>query len=313
MRTSDTSRRNPRSSLRHAWASDAAAPYLAIGAAFAWLSLGVAAQTPDRRLDDLLARVGERIEQYFARAQRILFVEKTTIQYIGANLTPFGFARVVESEVRVESNPADGDADGSAETNVLRELRKINGRTRRTNDDPNNCLDPNPVSPEPLGFLLPARRDDYEFMWVGYGKGKDHSRAMIDFREIGSGKPEVKERTDRGEGCFSIDLPGRARGRVWIDASTYEVVRVDQRITGFVDFRLPDPKSRRSGLDDRGVLERFDISIRYKTVPFRDPEETVLVPESIDTLMVVRGMQSYRMKQVFSEYRRFVTGAKLVK
>ena len=79
MRTSDTSRRNPRSSLRHAWASDAAAPYLAIGAAFAWLSLGVAAQTPDRRLDDLLARVGERIEQYFARAQRILFGTDSTV------------------------------------------------------------------------------------------------------------------------------------------------------------------------------------------------------------------------------------------
>jgi len=28
---------------------------------------------------------------------------------------------------------------------------------------------------------------------------------------------------------------------------------------------------------------------------------------------VVRGMQSYRMKQVFSGYRRFVTDAKLVK
>jgi hypothetical protein len=284
-------------------------PRLAIAAAFACVAS--AAQTPD--LDEFLARVGERIELYFARAQRILFAERTTIQYIGSNFTPQGFARVVESDVRVESNPADGDGDGSSETNVLRELRKINGHPPRTRDDPNNCLDPNPVSPEPLAFLLPAQRDDYEFTWAGSDKGKDRSRVMIDFRELGSGKPQVKERTDRGEGCFSIDLPGRARGRVWIDPLTYEVVRVDQRIGGYVDFRLPEPKYRRPGLDDHGVLERFDISIRYKAVPFRDPEQIVLLPESIETLMIVRGMQSYRMKQVFSEYRRFVTEGRMVK
>jgi hypothetical protein len=306
MRTSDTCTRRPRSRVLYA--------RLAMGAACVVCSLGVAAQAPDGdNLDDLLARVGERIEQYFARAQRIVFVEKTTIQHIAANMTPLGFARVVESDVRVESNPADGDSDGSSETRVLREVRKINGHKRPENNDPNNCLDPNPASPEPLAFLLPAQRGDYEFRWAGYGKGKDRTRVMIDFRELGTGKPAVKERTDRAEGCFSIDLPGLVKGRVWIEASTYEVLRVDQRITGLVDFRLPETKHRRPGLDDRQVLERFDMSIRYKTVPFRDPEEIVMLPESIETLMIVRGLQSYRMKQVFSEYRRFVTDGRLVK
>jgi len=284
---------------------------LAIGATLALMAMHAAAQD-GIGLDDLLDRVGEKIEQYFARAQSVVFVETTTIQYIGSNLSPQGFARVLESEVRVESVPADGDSDGSSETKVLRELRKVNGHARRSGDDRNNCLDPNPVSPEPLAFLLPEQRSGYEFRWAGYGKGKDRHKIMVEFRELGSGRPEVTERPDRGEGCFTIEIPGRARGRVWIDASTYEVLRVDQRIAGLIDFRLP-PIKPRTGLDDLQVLERLDTSIRYKTVPFRDPEEVALLPESIDTLMIVRGMSSYRMKQVFSDYRRFVAGARLVK
>ena|SRR5436190_312453 len=285
---------------------------LAIGATLALMAVHAAAQD-GISLDDVLARVGEKIEQYFARAQSIVFVETTTIQHIGSNLTPEGFARVIESEVRVESSPSDGDSDGASETNVLRELRKINGHARRPSDDRNNCLDPNPVSPEPLAFLLPAQRSRYAFTAAGYDKGKNAGRIMIDFRELGSGRPVVKERTDKGDGCFSIDIPGRARGRVWIDASTYEVLRVEQRIAGMVDFRLPKPSTRRADLDDLQVIERLDTSIRYKAVPFRDPEETALLPESIETVMIVRGLQSYRMKQVFSDYRRFVTGARLVK
>jgi hypothetical protein len=288
---------------------------LAITAAIALATAGAGAEGPPE-LEDLLARVGERIEQYFARAQSIVFIEKTTIQHIATDRTPQGFARVLESDVRVESAPsdADGGSDRSVETKVLRELRKINGRVPRAKDDHNNCLDPNPVSPEPLAFLLPAERDDYDFTWVGRGRGREQEQWLIDFRERGGGKPEVKERTDRGDGCFTIDIPGRATGRVWIDASTYEVLRVDQRITGFVDFRLPESKRRRPGVDDWQVLERLNTSIRYKTVPFSDPQEIVLLPESIETLMIVRGgMQSYRMTQVFTGYRRFVTGARLVK
>jgi hypothetical protein len=285
-----------------------------VGAAVALLAVhgGLAAQAP-QELEDLLARVGERVEQYFARARSIVFLEKTTIQYIGSDLAPLGFARVLESDIRLESSPSNGDSDGPLETKIMRDLRKVNGHTRRAANDLNSCLDPNPVSPEPLAFLLPANRRDYEFSWVGPGKGKEQNLVMIDFRELGTGRPDVKQRSDKGEGCFTIDIPGRGRGRVWIDASSYEVVRVDQRLVGRVDFRLPDPKNRRIGLEQVQVLERLDTSIRYKPVSFHDPEEVVLLPESIETLMVVRGLQSYRMKQAFSGYRRFVTGGRLVK
>ena len=49
-------------------------------------------------------------------------------------------------------------------------------------------------------------------------------------------------------------------------------------------------------------------------VVFRDPDEEMLLPESIDDLKVYRGgLQSTRRSQTFSDYRRFLTGARLVK
>ena len=268
-------------------------------------------QTPDP-LEDLLGRVAVRVEAYFTRVQKVLLAETTMIQNIGSDLSPQGFARVLEADLRVESDVMEGDGENTVETRVVREFRKVNGHQPRKKDD-HDCLDPNPISPEPLAFLLPAQRTKYDFKLIGPGKGKDSRAIIVEFRELGGGEPKVEERDDkRQEGCMSIDIPGRARGRVWIDASRYEVLRVDTWI-GRVDFRVPDKKRRRIGMDDFAVLERLDTSIRYKPVPFVDPEETVILPESIDTLMVVRGMQSYRIRQTFSNYRRFVTGGRLVK
>ena len=269
------------------------------------------AQTAPVDLDEILARAAARVEEYIARAQRIVFVEKTIIQYVRSDMTPEGFARVLESDLRVESDAAD-DGDASSEPRVVRELKRVNGHLPRKKDD-QDCLDPNPISSEPLTFLLPAQREKYVFTWAGPGKGKDKNVVMLDFRELGSGKPEVTERSDRGDGCYSIDLPGRGRGRVWLDASTFEVLRIDQRINAQVDIRVPDRRNRRFGFPDLKVIERLDTSIRYKSFSFSDPEEVVLLPESIDTLMLVRGMQSFRMRQTFSNYRRFVTGGRLVK
>jgi hypothetical protein len=289
--------------------------YTALAGALALGAVCVAAQSRES-LDDVLARVGERIGQYFARAQSIVFTESMTIQPLQSNLSPGGFARVIESEIRLEPQPADGDGNGSSEIKVVRQVRKINGHAPRAADARNSCLDPNPVSPEPLAFLLPSERSGYAFTWVGRGKGKDQDKIIIDFRELGSGPPEVKEREpQKGADCegFQIELPGRTTGRVWIDASTYEVSRVDQSIGTMIDLQLPKSKRRPSFVDDHAVLERTTTSTRYKTTLFHDPEEVVLLPESIETLMVVRGLQSYRMKQVFSEYRRFVTAGRLVK
>jgi hypothetical protein len=61
-------------------------------------------------------------------------------------------------------------------------------------------------------------------------------------------------------------------------------------------------------------MERADTTIRFKKVAFDDPAEVMLLPESIEELHVWHGgMQSTRRRQQFTDYRRFLTGARLVK
>jgi hypothetical protein len=282
---------------------------LALSAALSLLGAAALTAQPQSAVDGVLTRTAARIEQYFARAQSIVFFERTTVQPLRNDFGLDGFARVLESDLRVEWDPTATGPD--AEAKVLRELRRVNGRPPRAIDN-RNCLDPNPISPEPLAFLLPAERAEYTFSLAGRGKGKQLNTLMIDFRSLEQGKPEMKQQPGKDESCFSINIPGRIKGRVWVDSETYEVLRIDQQLTGRVDFKVPYEQIRK-GMVDVLIIERYDTSIRYKPVTFHDPEETVLLPESIETLTIYRGAQSHRTVQVFSNYRRFMTGGRLVK
>ena len=99
-----------------------------------------------------------------------------------------------------------------------------------------------------------------------------------------------------------------------MDASTYDVVRVEQRLLGPVDLKVSEKLQRRYNFGTWLVVERLDVTIRYKTIAFKDPAEAMLLPESINMLVVNRGgLQSTRRNQTFSDYKRFVTGGRLVK
>jgi hypothetical protein len=90
-----------------------------------------------------------------------------------------GFARTIESEVRIEadSGPIAGEAT------LVRKVRKVNGRVprERNKKDRAGCTDPNPVASEPLAFLLPAYRSEYQFRMAGITKDRNRPALLIDF------------------------------------------------------------------------------------------------------------------------------------
>src|SRR5215471_12095346 len=147
---------------------------LTILALLAGLLVAVAAPTaraqPRPDIDELLGRVSQRIAEFYERAQHVICIEKSTVQPIDVGFSPEGFARTVESELRVE---ADG-GDAAGEATIVREVLKVNGRTPREKDqkDRAGCTDPNPLSTEPLAFLLPAHREEYQFRSAGFGKDR---------------------------------------------------------------------------------------------------------------------------------------------
>lgn len=260
----------------------------------------------------VLAHVGERLEQYYKRVQNIICTEKTTTQPVSSDMTPTGFARIIESELRVELDAAADDGEMAAEPKIVRSVRKINGRAPRPKDK-EACHDPNPLSIEPLAFLLPANRESYAFSWGGFGKGREQHLMIIEYRPLDTGKPSVKEHERDREGCLSFSMPGGTKGRIWIDAETHDVVRFEERLVSPVDFRIPVALQRRHNFPDMAQLARYDRYVKYKAVVFDDPRETLLLPESIDELAIWRGGGSNRINQRFTDYKRFLTGARVVK
>jgi len=196
-------------------------------------------------------------------------------------------------------------------------MRRMNGRTPRESDKKarSGCTDPNPLSPEPLAFLLPAHRGEYRFTSVRDGKEKGRAALVIDFVSVNrASKPELIE-DDRGhDDCFDWSGPLATNGRIWLDPTTLDVMRVDRRLDGPVDVRVPWTLQRRYRFGPSVLLERDDLTMRYKAVAFSDPDEVIHLPESIESMTVLRGgLQSIRRTETFSGYRRFLGTAWIVK
>ena len=262
--------------------------------------------------DRLLSRVGERVAEFYRRAKNVLCIETSTVQAIDLMSSPVGFVRTVESELRVEADggPTPGEAL------IVRKVRKVNGRAPRERDkkDRSGCTDPSPVASEALTFLLPAQRSEYTFRTAGFGRDRNRPTIIIEFRSVNRrSNAQLIEAPTGHDDCFDWTGHLAARGRIWIDADTYDVLRVERGLGGPVEVRVPILLQRRHHLDNWLVIVREDLTIRYKTVVFSDPPDELLLPESIDSLSVIRGgLQSTRRSQKFSDYQRFVTGGRVV-
>jgi hypothetical protein len=279
-----------------------------------WVAVSAAPQAgPD--IPTLLREVGDRVAHYYQRAQSVICKETSTVQPIDRQWSADGFARTVESELRVELDAADGD--GLPDARIVRDIRRVNGRPPRESDlkSRSGCTDPNPMSPEPLAFLLPPQRDAYRFTSVRSARERGRAALVIDFTSADrTSRPELVEDERGHDDCFDWKGPLAVRGRVWVDAETYDVLRIDRGLPGPVDERVPQLLQQRHRFEHYLTLDRDDVSIRFRPVAFTDPEEVLLLPEAIDSIVVVRsGLQSTRRTERFSDYRRFLTATRIVK
>ncbi len=283
-------------------------PGIVVAAAMmATVAAGPKGPPPD--MPALLARVGARVEQYYARAQSIMCLETVRLQPLASDFSAEGgHVRQLVYELRVSWDKAV-DGRTAPEAKVLRELVKVDGRAPRPGDEP-GCLDPKPVATEPLEMLLPPRQGDYAFAWAGTSRTNRRESLVLDYKSTGAGEPSV---TFKGE-CISVELPGRNRGRVWLDAASADVLRLDEGLTGMFEFRIPKEHALPGGPTSM-IIERADSSIRYQSIVFHDPEETMMLPASIQTLTIIRnsGSPRTRMTQTFSNYKRFMTAGRIVK
>ena len=162
-------------------------------------------------------------------------------------------------------------------------------------------------------MLLPSERDGYAFKMAGPARVDRRAAIMIDYRLLKEAAVEshlVEGRDD----CVSFNVEGGMQGRLWIDAETFEVLRVDQRLMGMVEIPLPRAISRLPDSPRSWTLERMDTSIRFKTVTFTNPDETLMLPASTSSLSITRGSGTPRLRTTteFVNYQRFLTGGRIV-
>jgi hypothetical protein len=280
----------------------------AFAAALCYLAAAPAAQTAAIDVPATLSRVGDRIIDWYSRAQSIVSDERVLITPLRHDLSSDGFPRRLGYELRIAWD-SDAASEGALpEPRILRELLTVNGRAPRPKDEP-ECMDPKPVTPEPLMMLLPEERDVYAFTFAGRTRVEGVRALMLDYKGIAPGTPEITWT----EECVSVSLPGRSRGRIWIDEQTHDVLRIDERLMGMFDFNVPRTHQR-PGSPTFMTIERADSTIRYRRVRFTDPDETLMLPSEVDTVTIVRngGVQRTRITQQFSNYRRFVGDARIV-
>ena len=248
---------------------------------------------------ELIDRVGTYVERYYARAQTLVATETVTVQPVSRRLEPEGPPRQVVNEMRIE-----WDALIGSPPRAVRELVSGRGRGLGPSGQP-DCLDERSFTLEPLAFILPSNRDKYRLS-VGRLETIGGVRARrIDYVPRTPESPQVRW---NGK-CGWVDTFGRTRGGVWVNPASGEVLRFDERLSGHVD--LPGP-----GHPDapRFVAERADTTIDYKKFAFVDPDETILLPSRVESVTFIRNsaVPRVRMIRTYTDYRRFLTGGRIL-
>ena len=252
---------------------------------------------------ETLRRAGEYVEQYYSRAQRIVGIETITVEPVSRDLSRIGFGTRYVYDLRLEWTASAGA--GKPEATVVRELRTVNGRPPKPGQEI-HCLAPKETAPEPLTMFLPERQQELMFVPAGAGRINRRPAVMLDYRERANGPDIVTWDRD----CFGLELPGRTRGRAWVDPSSGAVLRIDEHMNGPFEVRVPDAQLT-PGVSPVFVFERSAVSITYRPVTFHDPDETILLPASIESLAMTRAGGT-RRRQVYSGYRRYVTEGRIL-
>jgi len=261
----------------------------------------------------VLQRAGDKVAEYFARAQSIMCLERVSLQPLGASLGADGPARRVDSELRLSWEPS-ADNLTPTEARTLRQVVRVNGSTPRKKDY-GNCTTPEQQDSEeqPLSLLLSSQREKYTFTYSSRDVIDRRDAIVIAYREIRKPTVDVSLVEDR-EDCISFDIQGGTRGRLWIDAETHDVLRMDQSLSGLIDIPLPRKVTRRGGMPMSWTMERWDSSIRFKRVAFQDPEETLVLPVESTKLQITRGAGTPRLRTStqYLSYRRFITAGRVL-
>ena len=271
--------------------------FLALFAFFASFAVSITAQGTDA---ELIARVRASVERYYARAQTLVMTETIDVEPVSRSVEVTGPSRRIVNEMRIE-----WDGQVGSEPREVRQLVSASGRRFGPSGQP-DCLDRRSVTFAPLAFLLPANQERFRFSVGRFETINGVRLRRIDY-EIRRPEPPIVRWNGK---CGWVDSYGRPRGSVWVDPTTAEVLRLEERLAGRV--KLPGPPGDTAAPEF--VAERADTTIEYKKFAFVDPDETLLLPSRVVEVAFVQNSAAPRVRvtRTFTEYRRFLATSRIL-
>lgn len=270
------------------------------------------------RVARLVEKIGEGVERYQRGLFSITYTETILEERLKRDLrTREGKAKEYVFDNVVLREPLKESKDETYARGVRR-LKSEDGRAAepgkpyvQRRHKCGGALNPADSYADPLTFLLPRNRARFEFSDGGEAVIDGRAARVVRFVPRGQGAARAESKGD----CVRAVVP--SEGRVWADAESGDVLRLEWRITEPYEFETPRTMKiggLRFGPKRRLRYERMETLTRFRRVEFKDPAGTLLLPASAETLRVIEGARRPRVRttQTFTDYRRFVSDVKVV-
>jgi hypothetical protein len=265
----------------------------------------------DERLARILERVGEGVARYQAELFRIAYTETLRHEELREDMTPKRSKEYVfDTIVAREELSADED-DYYPKT--VRRLKTVDGKPAKRTKDREAAAG---AAVSSLLFLLPKNRALYRITLEGEEKVEGRAALRIRMLLPGEGEPRVEWQSGVVGMRFYVFAPEVRL--VWVDAESYDVLRVESHLDAPFEFDSPRTFSA-------GPLGRFgpsrhlkyvarDYAATFRRVQFKDPEQALLVPVATEWLNVIEGASRPRTRTTlrFSDYRRYRSDVKVI-
>jgi hypothetical protein len=263
----------------------------------------------DEPLHVILARVGESVGRYHAGLFGLAFTETLTLEELREDMTPKKSREFVFESVVLREDLSKEEGDYYAET--VRRLKTVDGRAAKKGDEAARFAAG--TYAEALNFLLPREQKLYEFKLAGEDNVGGRRALRVELLRPGEGGPSVEW---KGNSFRVVSAP--TRWTFWVDAERFDVLRVESHLEAPFEFESPRVVNAgplgRLGPKTKFRYARQDYAVAFRRVRLKEPEETRLVPDSVEAVTVIEGAGHPRTRRTtrFSDYRRFRSDVKVV-
>jgi hypothetical protein len=261
----------------------------------------------DERLGRILERAGEAAARYQSGLFSITFTETLRDEELNKEMTPKKSREFVFETVVLREALSENEEDFYPKS--LRRLKSVDGKPAKKG----RRVPWYGYNVQSLGVLLPQYRARYEFTLEG--EEKVGGRAAYRLRALQPGQPPAS--VEWGRGLMGVGMRFRPNAPtyslIWLDAENFDVLRFETHLVAPFEFdspRLFGPFGPSRHL--RWMNQDYAATFRRQT--FKDPEQTLLVPDTAEWLTLIEGAQHSRLRATlrFANYQRFRSDVKII-